>query len=191
MDMDMQYGHAVWTWTCSMDMDGHGHAARTWTRSTDLVMQHGSGQWTCMDARMPIKSSVWHRQFSLSLQRLVRHWYSGIMVSLVLLASDQYVSAQLCHLLTYFTFKYSSFISFLLYLSYSFILCIFAYGSYISFPILDDKIVQVWFATWSNNSQNVFSDSFPGIASPGPFPRCRVFEENFSMAVCRRDGEDG
>jgi hypothetical protein len=38
MDMDMQHGH--------------GHAAWTWTRSMDLVMQHGPGQWTCMDAWM-------------------------------------------------------------------------------------------------------------------------------------------
>jgi hypothetical protein len=44
MDMDMQYGH--------------GHAAWTCTRSTALVMQHVSGQWTCMDAGMPIKSST-------------------------------------------------------------------------------------------------------------------------------------
>ncbi len=35
---DMQYGH------------GHGHAEWTLTRSTDLVMQYGPGQWTCMDA---------------------------------------------------------------------------------------------------------------------------------------------
>jgi hypothetical protein len=47
--MDMQHGH------------GHGHAAWTCTRSTVLVMQHVSGQWTCMDAGMPIKSSVRHR----------------------------------------------------------------------------------------------------------------------------------
>jgi hypothetical protein len=29
--MDMQHGHAVWTW----------NAAWTWTRNTGLVMQHG------------------------------------------------------------------------------------------------------------------------------------------------------
>jgi hypothetical protein len=38
MDMDMQYGH--------------GHAAWAWTHRTALVMQHISGQWTCMDAGM-------------------------------------------------------------------------------------------------------------------------------------------
>jgi hypothetical protein len=54
MDMQHWHGHATWTWTCSIDTDmqhGHGH---------DLVMQHGSGQWTCMDAQMLIKSSVRH-----------------------------------------------------------------------------------------------------------------------------------
>jgi hypothetical protein len=35
-----------------------------------LLMQHGSGQWTCMNAD---KSSVRLRQVSVSLQRLVRH----------------------------------------------------------------------------------------------------------------------
>jgi hypothetical protein len=59
MDMDMDTQH------------GFGHAAWTWT-----VDMHG-----CMDAGMPIKSSVWHRQFSVSLQRLIRHRHSGIMVS--------------------------------------------------------------------------------------------------------------
>ncbi len=39
--MDMQHGH------------GHGHAAWTRSCSTALVMQHVSGQWTCMDAGMP------------------------------------------------------------------------------------------------------------------------------------------
>jgi hypothetical protein len=29
---------------------GHGHAAWAWTHSTALIMQHVSGQWTCMDA---------------------------------------------------------------------------------------------------------------------------------------------
>jgi hypothetical protein len=47
MDMDMHYGH--------------GHAAWAWTLSTALIMQHVSGQWTCMDAGMLIKSSVRHR----------------------------------------------------------------------------------------------------------------------------------
>ncbi len=31
----------------------NGHAAWAWTHSTALIMQHVSGQWTCMDARMP------------------------------------------------------------------------------------------------------------------------------------------
>jgi hypothetical protein len=46
----------TWTWKCSMDMDiqhGHGHAARIWSCNLDL-------QLTCIDAGMPIKSSVWH-----------------------------------------------------------------------------------------------------------------------------------
>ncbi len=68
----------------------------TWTRSTALVMQHVSGQWTCMDAGVPIKSSVRHRKFSVNLQRLVRHRHSGIVVSPVPLVTDQSVSAQLC-----------------------------------------------------------------------------------------------
>ncbi len=92
--------HAALTWTCNMDMDlqyGHGHAAWTWTRNTASVMQHGSGQWTCMDAGMPIKSSVQPCYFSVSLQCLVWHRHSGgIMVSLVLLVTDESVSAQLC-----------------------------------------------------------------------------------------------
>jgi hypothetical protein len=81
MDMDMQYGH--------------GHAAWTCTRTTPLVMQHVSGQWTCMDAGMPIKSSVQHHYFSVNLPRSVRHWHSGIVVSPVPLVTDQSVSAQL------------------------------------------------------------------------------------------------
>ncbi len=87
------------TWTCSIDMDmhyGHGNAARPWTHSTALIMQHVSGQWTFMDAGMPIKSSVRHRKFSVSLRRLVGHRHSGIMVSLVPLVTDQSFSAQLC-----------------------------------------------------------------------------------------------
>jgi hypothetical protein len=47
MEIDLQYGHE--------------HAAWTWTSSKNLVMQQGSGQWICMDAEMPIKSSVQHR----------------------------------------------------------------------------------------------------------------------------------
>jgi hypothetical protein len=81
MDMQHGQGHAAWAWLCSMDVDmdmqhghGHGHAAwtRIWACSMDLdtqhgldqrawVMQHGPGQWTYMDAGMPIKSSVRHR----------------------------------------------------------------------------------------------------------------------------------
>jgi hypothetical protein len=56
-----------------MDMDtqhGFGHEAWTWT-----VDMHG-----CMDAGMPIKSLVQLRYFSVSLQRLVLHQHSGIMV---------------------------------------------------------------------------------------------------------------
>jgi hypothetical protein len=45
LDIDMRHGHRT--------QSGHGHAAWTWTCSTDLIMQHGSGQWTCMDAGMP------------------------------------------------------------------------------------------------------------------------------------------
>jgi hypothetical protein len=53
----IQYGHehAAWTWTCSMDMDmdmqhGQGQAA--------LILRHGPGQWTCMDAWM---SECWKK----------------------------------------------------------------------------------------------------------------------------------
>ncbi len=56
MDMDMHYGH--------------GHAAWAWTHSTALIMQHVSGQRTCMDAGMPIKSSVLHPSFSLQFSML-------------------------------------------------------------------------------------------------------------------------
>ncbi len=63
--------------------------------SMDLFMQHRSRQWTCINGGLPIKSSVRHRQFSVSLQRLVRHRHSGIMVSPVPLVTDQSVSAQL------------------------------------------------------------------------------------------------
>jgi hypothetical protein len=52
MDMDMQYEHM---------QHGFGHAAWAWT-----VDMHG-----CMDAGMPIKSSVQHRLCSVGLQRLV------------------------------------------------------------------------------------------------------------------------
>ncbi len=51
IDMNMQHGHGM--------QYGHGHAAWTltaawtWTRSTDLVIRNGPGQWTCMDAWMP------------------------------------------------------------------------------------------------------------------------------------------
>jgi hypothetical protein len=70
IDMNMQqghgmqygHGHAEWAWTCSMgiDMDmqhGQGHVARIWSCGMDLDRDmHG-----CMDAGMPIKSSVRHR----------------------------------------------------------------------------------------------------------------------------------
>jgi hypothetical protein len=54
--MQHERRHTEWTWTCSMDMDGHavwtvvhghdlrygqGHAVWTWTRSMDLDIQHG------------------------------------------------------------------------------------------------------------------------------------------------------
>jgi hypothetical protein len=81
MDMDMHYGH--------------GHAAWAWTHSTALIMQHVSGQRICMDAGVPIKSSVRHRKFSVTLRRLVWHRHSGFMVSPVLLVTDQSISAQL------------------------------------------------------------------------------------------------
>ncbi len=82
MDMDMQYGH--------------GHAAWTCTRSTALVMQHVSGQWTCMDAgcRNADKEFSPASLVSVSLQRLVRHRHSGIVVSPVPLVTEQSVSAQ-------------------------------------------------------------------------------------------------
>ncbi len=73
------------TGTC-MDTDkryGHGHASWTW------------GWKSTMDAGMPIKCLVWHRQFSVSLQYLGRHRHSGIVVSPVLLVTDQSVNAQL------------------------------------------------------------------------------------------------
>ncbi len=98
IDIDMKHWHgwqhwhehATWTWTCNMDMDmdmqyGFGYAAWTWT-----VHMHG-----CTDARMPMKSSVRHRKFSISLYCFVRHHHSGIMVSPVPLVTDQSVSAQL------------------------------------------------------------------------------------------------
>jgi hypothetical protein len=61
------------------------NAACIWT-----LDMHG-----CWNAGMPIKSSVRHRKFSVSLRRLVRHRHSGIMVSPVPLVTDQSVSAQL------------------------------------------------------------------------------------------------
>jgi hypothetical protein len=82
--------HAAWTWTWSMDMDiqhGHGYAAWIWSCSMDLDSGHA---WMhgCQNARMAIKSSVWHPLFSVSLQRLVRHRHFGIMVSPVPLVTD-------------------------------------------------------------------------------------------------------
>ncbi len=87
MDMDMHYGH--------------GHAAWAWTHSTALIMQHVSGQWTCMDAGMPECRNA-DKKFSPALlvfrqfMMLFRHRHSGIMVSPVPLVTDQSVSAQLC-----------------------------------------------------------------------------------------------
>jgi hypothetical protein len=80
MDMDMQYGHehAAWTWTCITALvmrHGFGHAAWIWTMG-----MHG-----CQNAdKKPVK----HRYFSVSLQRLVRHRHSGIIVSPVPLVTD-------------------------------------------------------------------------------------------------------
>jgi hypothetical protein len=52
--MNMQHEHGMQHGHMDMDMQhGHGHTAWTWTRSTDLVMRHGPGQWTCTDAWMP------------------------------------------------------------------------------------------------------------------------------------------
>jgi hypothetical protein len=58
------HGQAVWTWTCDMEMDKH----------------HG-----CRNANKMFSppSSV-----SASLQYLVQHWHSGIVVSPVTLVTD-------------------------------------------------------------------------------------------------------
>jgi hypothetical protein len=56
IDMNIQHGYGM--------QYGRGHAAWTWTRSTDLVVGHGPGQWTCINAwiqNADIKSSVRHR----------------------------------------------------------------------------------------------------------------------------------
>jgi hypothetical protein len=102
LDMDMQhgYGHGhaawIWTWTCSMYMDmdmqhgyghGHGHAGQIGSCSMDLDNGHA---W--MPECMLSPASL----VFLSLQRLVRHRHSAIMVSPVPPVTDYSVSAQLC-----------------------------------------------------------------------------------------------
>ncbi len=76
-----RHGHAALLF--DMDMQhGHGHAVQSWTYSVDMETQHGFNHkaWILtMDMHgclMPIKSSVRHHQFSVSLQRLVRHQHS-------------------------------------------------------------------------------------------------------------------
>jgi uncharacterized protein YmfQ (DUF2313 family) len=77
MDLDIPVrlvlGHAAWTWSWTIDLNS-GHAPRSRTCT--------------VDAGMPIQSLVRHRQVSISLQRLVRHWHSGIMFIPVLLITD-------------------------------------------------------------------------------------------------------
>ncbi len=82
MDMQLRHGHTTWIWTCRVDLDmqhGLGHAAWTWT----MDMHH-----RCQNARMLTKSSVRHGYFFISLQRLVLHPHSGIMVSALPLVMD-------------------------------------------------------------------------------------------------------
>ncbi len=48
MDIHHQYGHAEWTWTCSIEHEKgpgheHGHEAWTWICCMDLDVQHGHG----------------------------------------------------------------------------------------------------------------------------------------------------
>ncbi len=88
---------AAWTWTetwtCSMDMKhGHGHASWTWrwTSTMDMEINKHHG---CRNAD---KSLVWHRLSSVSLQHLVRHRHSSIVVNPVPLITDYSISAQLC-----------------------------------------------------------------------------------------------
>ncbi len=72
--MDVQHGHEAWTWTCTMDMEMEKH--------------HG-----CRNADKQFSpASLVFRQFIT----LSPHRHSGIVVSLVLLVTDQSVSAQLC-----------------------------------------------------------------------------------------------
>ncbi len=42
----------------------------------------------CQNAGILMKSSVWHRYFTVSFLGLVWHWHSGIVVSSVLLVTD-------------------------------------------------------------------------------------------------------
>jgi hypothetical protein len=58
---------------------------QAWTQksSMDMDLSHGHG-----DGQTPIKYLIWHHQFSVSLQYLVLHRHSDIMVSLVQLVAD-------------------------------------------------------------------------------------------------------
>jgi hypothetical protein len=102
MDMDMHHGqgHAPWTRTCTVDKDmhrGQGHAPWTWTCTMDMDIEmdihHGCQN---ADKKFSLASLVF-----ISLQHLVRHWHSGIVVSPVTLITDYSVSAQLCCLMRY------------------------------------------------------------------------------------------
>ncbi len=82
------HGHATWTWICSMEMDmytqqGFGDTAWIWTMD-----MHGCRN---ADKEFSPASLVF-----VSLQRLVRHRHSGIVVSPVPLGTDKSVNAQLC-----------------------------------------------------------------------------------------------
>ncbi len=68
-NMDVQHGHEAWTCTCAMDMEMDKH--------------HG-----CRNAGIPIQCLVCHRKSSVSLQNLVWHRHSGIVVSPVPLVTD-------------------------------------------------------------------------------------------------------
>jgi hypothetical protein len=54
-DMQNEYRHAAWSWTCTMVMDmqhGHGYAPLTFTCTKDMDMHHEHGHapwsWTCI-----------------------------------------------------------------------------------------------------------------------------------------------
>jgi hypothetical protein len=82
MDMDMHYGYALWT--CCMGMDtqhSFDNAACIWTMD-----MHG-----CRDPDKKFSPA----SLVFRLRRFVQHRHSGIMVSPVLLVTDQSVSSQL------------------------------------------------------------------------------------------------